>query len=209
MAESIVGKPHFNLKDLTGQRFGRLVAAEFLGTVNKNALWMCQCDCGKTAKVLAHNLKKKTRSCGCIINKTMEERLWAKIAKGDGCWLWTGKSTTGFGYGHLTISRRGYDAHRLVYELTYGAIPDGMFVLHTCDNPRCCRPDHLYLGTPRDNMQDRSRRERTQCKVSHEQAREIRKRSDSGETQVALAAEFGLHRKSISRIVMGKVHKYA
>ena len=82
-------------------------------------------------------------------------RFWPKVNKTDGCWLWTG-TTSAFGHGNIrrTGSNRPVGAHRFSYELHHGAIPDGLWVLHRCDNPRCVRPDHLFLGTPKDNMQD-------------------------------------------------------
>lgn len=85
-------------------------------------------------------------------------RFWPKVSKTDTCWLWTGaKSPFGYGRFKLTIAqgqyRQGY-AHVVSYELTYGTIPDGLFVLHSCDNPSCVRPDHLRLGTLQENSHD-------------------------------------------------------
>ncbi len=81
------------------------------------------------------------------------ERFWSKVEKSPDCWLW--KAATASGYGTF----RGPDglmigAHRMSYILAYGAIPDGLQVLHTCDNKLCVRPDHLFLGTHQDNMDD-------------------------------------------------------
>lgn len=88
---------------------------------------------------------------------TMAKRLWAKVTRSDGCWIWTG-ATHPNGYGHLRgeggVAAPFVYAHRAVYELTFGPIPDGLSVCHTCDNPRCVRPDHLWLGTASDNMRD-------------------------------------------------------
>ena len=76
----------------------------------------------------------------------VQNRFWTKVHKQDGnqCWLWTGaKNKQGYG----TIECNGTRAaHRIGYELTYGPIPEGMIVLHTCDNPPCVRPDHLRVG---------------------------------------------------------------
>jgi len=86
----------------------------------------------------------------------IEERFIAKVHKTDGCWLWTG-ATTSTGYGHLTTGgNRGLPvkAHRLAFELAKGPVPVGFEVCHHCDNPLCVRPDHLFLGSRRDNVDD-------------------------------------------------------
>ena len=80
------------------------------------------------------------------------------MRKSDGCWLWVG--SINHRYGWLVVRGRKVRAHRFSYELAYGLIPVGLLVLHRCDNPPCVRPDHLFVGTQTDNMQDMLRKGR-------------------------------------------------
>jgi hypothetical protein len=77
----------------------------------------------------------------------------------DGCWVWVidGK---GEDYGQFMVDGKRYKAHRYSYEIHKGAIPEGMYVCHTCDNPPCVNPDHLWLGTNADNVRDMNRKNR-------------------------------------------------
>lgn len=88
------------------------------------------------------------------------DRFWPKVNKTDGCWLWTAAKFR-FGHGAFQLNGQACKAHRIAYELTYGPIPAGMLVCHQCDNPSCVRPDHLWLGTIKDNNNDRHTKGRT------------------------------------------------
>jgi hypothetical protein len=87
----------------------------------------------------------------------LAERFWRHVLITDGCWLWLGHRRPPPGpYGTIRGDGRGKPlyAHRVAWELHYGAIPDGKHVLHHCDTPPCVRPDHLFLGTQADNDRD-------------------------------------------------------
>lgn len=122
----------------------------------------------------------------------------------DSCWEWQG-SRYAKGYGCTSYKGRKLHAHRLAWILARGAIPDGMMVCHTCDNPPCCNPNHLFLGTNSDNVRDsigKGRRDqRGECnncaKLTSTQVLAIRR---SHENKSALARMFGVSRRAIQLI---------
>ena len=81
------------------------------------------------------------------------ERFWAKVDRSGDCWLWTG-GTNVWGYGVHKVDGRSVAAHRFSWTLEKGPVPQGLVVCHTCDTPACVRPDHLFVGTQRDNIAD-------------------------------------------------------
>ena len=96
---------------------------------------------------------------------TLVKRFWAKVKKNgpNECWLWQA-SKTSHGYGKIGSGGKygpSLRAHRVSYEIHYGSIPNGLNVLHTCDNPPCCNPGHLFLGTQSINNWDRAKKGRT------------------------------------------------
>ena len=138
---------------------------------------------------------------------------WERVGVGADldCWPWLrGRDADGYGGVYSPIERRQVKAHRVAWELARGPIPDGLGVLHRCDNPPCCNPAHLFVGTQADNMRDAAakgrmrgwvyaRRNRTLTEAS---VREIRRRAADGERGVSLAAEYGVSPQLISAVVL-------
>lgn len=129
----------------------------------------------------------------------------------SGCWVWM-KSTGSHGYGQMMFpDKKPRLVHRLAYESYIGSIPEGKHVLHHCDVRSCCNPKHLFIGTPKDNMQDCKKKGRnspppvgTNWKLTADQRSEIKRRRLSGEDYKSLATEFSVHPSRILQIARGK-----
>lgn len=97
------------------------------------------------------------------LSDSEKRRFWVHVDQTDECWRWKLRISNK-GYGQFGVVRDGkvkqIPAHRVSFELTYGPIPDGLFACHTCDNGWCVRPDHIFIGTHQDNMDDRNRKGR-------------------------------------------------
>lgn len=134
---------------------------------------------------------------------SIRDRFWSKVLKGGGCWEW--QAFKRGGYGTFSIGKKIYAAHRVAYELEVGWIPPRMFVRHKCDNPSCVRPDHLEIGTQKDNCRDRDARQRNgRAKLTRAQAEEIRELNGTGLTQSELARKFGVTQSNIHCILARK-----
>lgn len=163
-----------------------------------------------------------SRACARIgREKTIADRFWPKVDQTGKCWVWTGHRNWG-GYGRVSIgtgaNRSLYRyAHRVSYELAYGPVPEGQSVLHRCDNPPCVRPEHLFLGTQRDNNDDRDTKNRVQhgsshvnAKLTEADARRARTLYATGAiSQRALADVFGVSHRTISDLLRGLTWKRA
>jgi hypothetical protein len=130
----------------------------------------------------------------------VSERLFSKVKKTPhGCWEWQAGRNRPGGYGHFKIDGKKKLVHRLMWEEYNGIIPNGMRVLHKCDNPPCCNPKHLFLGTQTDNIHDmedkgRARHPRGEhagnAKLTAVDVLEIRRRRKAGEPMPAIAKDY-------------------
>lgn len=134
--------------------------------------------CGLTSRCLSKQ-QRQTRKGRFIMDA--KERFYTHVKKTETCWLWVGAKNWG-GYGHVKVNGIMVSAHRRSYEMEFGSIPTGFHVLHKCDNPSCVNPEHLYLGTHRDNMKDRAEKKRSYIglgrgykKLSPSQVNQIKK----------------------------------
>lgn len=136
-------------------------------------------------------------------------RFWSKVAVGDPseCWEWLA-GENGRGYGSFRIREKMCQAHRVAWHLTFGPIPEGLCVLHKCDNRGCCNPYHLFLGTVADNSADALRKGRiargegaSNAKLTEDDVLDIRELYTTGEwTLDELAEEFDVGHSAVSRI---------
>lgn len=113
------------------------------------------------------------------------ERFWSKVDKSSECWEWQAEKNQ-HGYGGFYFLGKKQKAHRVSWQLTYGDIPDGQLVLHTCDNPSCVNPLHLWLGTQDDNMKDCAAKGRTAHTAHHGQDNPMAKLSNDMAAQIYL-----------------------
>lgn len=147
--------------------------------------------------------------------EALENRYWPKVnvAGPNECWNWNAKARHPYGYGRMTAGRGvNLKAHQIAWALENGPIPDGMLICHDCDNPSCCNPSHLFLGSQTDNMGDAKAKGRTSKppvfrglqhhngKLSNE---EIAKILTDPRPADAVAAEFGVSSKTIYRVRWG------
>ncbi len=143
-----------------------------------------------------------------------EAAIWARIEKRgeDECWPWKGYIGRA-GYGAVKWKGRMSRAHRVVYTLTSGAIPDEVLIRHTCDNPPCCNPSHLLAGTPQDNMSDKMARDRwrgnavtvgekhVRAKLTESAVRAIRAEYAAGATCTTLGTKYGVNPSTVMQVV--------
>lgn len=148
--------------------------------------------------------------CPCDV-AGVASTFWSRVERGLGCWGWIGARDRD-GYGLLSHAGRFLRAHRVSLALAGQSIPAGAIVMHHCDNPSCVRPDHLSVGTNRDNVGAAVSHNRNcfgerscKAKLTDAQVREIRRRRAEGCRRLAQA--FGVSESTTSRILNFKKWK--
>jgi hypothetical protein len=146
---------------------------------------------------------------------TPQERFWKYVVKTDGCWKWVGSKDSN-GYGRLNVDGAPELAPRLSWMIHYGDIPEGKCVCHKCDNPSCTNPEHLFVGSYKDNTADMWNKGRAKpgvslgekhgmSKLTSETVRAIR---NTPGTDIEVAKVFGISRVTVYDIRIGKTWKH-
>jgi hypothetical protein len=201
------------------------------GAATRNAQIVGQRRQGRTIADLAvaHGVSKATvagalRAAGFVSPRLMpvRERIEARVEyePNTGCWLWPGATAKG-GYGSIAVGKqKSRLVHVVMFEAHRAPAPTGLHVLHRCDTPACCNPDHLFVGTQADNMRDCSLKRRHKlhrnpdsqngdsnpgAKLSSEAVREIRA---SSATSAALARTLGVSRKAVANARNGHTWRH-
>lgn len=202
--------------DLTGQRFGKLLALELKRVEGKSEIFFrCLCDCGNETLVRSNALRdERSKSCGCNLNQSavlkfkkenphasyeeiVKERLKAHSKWVGECLEWT--ATTSNGYGVFVLNKKTINASRAAWIAEHGEIPKGLCVLHNCpngDNRKCINTKHMFLGTHAENTADMIKKGRDSWQTcrkfpvgTREKVGEMR---DSGKLYREIAEELGL-----------------
>lgn len=148
------------------------------------------------------------------ITESVAAAFYARVQRTESCWTWTGK-TDKSGYGVFYKDGGDFRAHRVAYAIGNGVGPGTMFVCHRCDNPRCVRPDHLFLGSNRENTADRHAKGRSAkgsssgaAKLTESDVAAIRAALRGGAKQVDMAIRFGITQANVSEIARGKTWRH-
>ncbi len=213
------------IRDVTGHKFGRLYVVAITSETNNQGrkLWECKCDCGKVIKIISSSLVSgTTKSCGCLLREsasitmitrtnslTKEQALLSRIVVDEKskCWNWIGSKDKD-GYGLFHWRNKCFRAHRESLSVLKSVdVPKHLVVCHSCDNPSCINPDHLFIGTAKDNAQDALKKKRAfvgvkngRAKLTQEQVNQIRIDTDHNKD---IASKYAVSRHTVSSIKRG------
>jgi len=142
---------------------------------------------------------------GALVARIMDR----VITDDNGCWLWQGKPAS-CGHGQISYKGRTWGTHRIIYAYYHGKIEDGLNVLHSCDVPNCCNPEHLEAGTQKRNVADCISRGRTgergrKTGLTMVDAAEIRLRYFDGEKVSQLVEDFKISRTNVYKIIRNEI----
>lgn len=225
--------------DITGQQFGRLTAVRYTGSSGyAGRKWLFLCTCGNEIETRVSAVRGgHAKSCGCMQREKavqsakiaraaladtlppMPERFWLKIDKRgpDECWPWKAAvRRKDEGYGAFYFELRQQPASRVAWILTNGEVSDDLEVCHTCDNPPCCNPGHLFLGTRKQNNDDKVAKKRHvfgsrvgTATLTEEQAQEIKYMKPAGRRAApgyrsGIAKRFSVSCETVTEIWAGR-----
>ncbi len=210
--------------ELTGKKFGRLTAIKRVpkpeGTSQSAAYWLFECDCGNRRIRKGSEVARVGGSCGCLKSEvnskamkkmqierhgTVEQRFFNRFDKSEnGCWIWNSHCDKN-GYGILPANGPSIRAHRFSFEYHVEPIKEGNVICHTCDNPSCVNPDHLFQGTTKDNCDDMISKGRDKMIGSRNNKSkltesDIPKIRSSKEHNSSIALRFGVSESTIKRV---------
>lgn len=219
-----MGKPIIDMTGFKSNRWTVISEAQKPSEANQTGkFWNCVCECGTKRIVYGETIRSgSSKSCGCLKSEksavamkamrmrqsgSLQDRFFSRFVKlENGCWQWR-SHTDKDGYGVLPGAHQNTRAHRLSYEIHIGQIPEGLIVCHHCDNPGCVNPDHLFVGTSKDNAQDALQKRRNyvgekngRSKLTAENVKEILNSSLNGQQ---LADKFGVTRSTINNVRKG------
>ena len=205
-------------------RYGKLTTIKKVSKGQKkpkiSARWLCKCDCGGEKIVNESSLYGgHTISCGCfhhLKDSDYNEKTKLRIKENikidkNGCWIWQG-SKHRQGYGNIAYRNKPMLAHRISWIIFKGEIPSSIYVCHTCDVTSCCNPDHLFLGTQKENMDDahdkgkyenRNISKNRRIKLNFEQVQEIKKLHKQGMKRKDLQIKYSVSQTCIAKILTG------
>lgn len=152
-----------------------------------------------------------------IINDRVTSMFWERVSKTDGCWIWSGNRSPR-GYGRIKVKGITRLAHRFSWALHYGLPPSDMMVCHTCDNPSCVNPSHLFIGTAKDNAKDMIDKGRKvivkgddvyNAKLTNQDVVEMRRVYSLGQkTAAEIAVDYGVTKEVARNAIKGITWKH-